>query len=130
MANPFVIYRSSAGSGKTYTLTKEYLKLAFKHPDYFKHILAVTFTNKATKEMKSRILSVLSDLVKGSHPLAYELKEATGFDDDQLKAQAQKILTSILHQYSYFSISTIDSFLSESYQGLCQGDGITGRLPH
>ena len=60
MAKTFSIYRSSAGSGKTRTLAKEYLKLALKfRADYFKYILAVTFTNKASQEMKDRILDYL-----------------------------------------------------------------------
>ena len=52
----FLIYKSSAGSGKTYTLAKNYIKLALKSPFNFKKILAVTFTNKAANEMKERIL--------------------------------------------------------------------------
>src|SRR5690606_37600158 len=65
---PFVIYKSSAGSGKTYTLTMEYLKLAMAHPHAFKQILAVTFTNKATKEMKAQILRVLERLMHTVNP--------------------------------------------------------------
>ncbi|HRG08825.1 MAG TPA: UvrD-helicase domain-containing protein, partial [Cyclobacteriaceae bacterium] len=62
MSKPFSIYRSSAGSGKTRTLAKQYLKLALRfRADYFKHILAVTFTNKSTQEMKDRILAYLDD---------------------------------------------------------------------
>lgn len=56
---PFIIYKSSAGSGKTYTLTLEYLKLALANPGAFRQILAVTFTNKATAEMKERIVKEL-----------------------------------------------------------------------
>ncbi len=65
LAQPFKIYSSSAGSGKTYTLTKEYLKLALQHdnPNYFRHILAITFTNDAASEMKERILLALKGFV-------------------------------------------------------------------
>ena len=126
MPQPFVVYRSSAGSGKTYTLTKEYIKLAFQEPDYFKHILAVTFTNKATKEMKSRVLSVLSSLAKGPHPLASELKKATGLDDDELRQRSRDILASILHNYSYFSISTIDSFFQKVIRAFAREMGLQG----
>ncbi|MEM8970358.1 MAG: UvrD-helicase domain-containing protein, partial [Bacteroidota bacterium] len=59
MEKPFVIYRSSAGSGKTYTLAREYLKLSLRHPQAYRNILAVTFTNKATQEMKGRVLQYL-----------------------------------------------------------------------
>ncbi len=126
MSKPFVIYRSSAGSGKTYTLTKEYLKLAFQRPDYFKHILAVTFTNKATKEMKVRILAVLTDLSKGPHPLTYELKESSGLGDIQLQQRARDILSEILHNYSYFSISTIDSFFQKVIRAFARETGLQG----
>jgi ATP-dependent exoDNAse (exonuclease V) beta subunit len=65
---PFIIYKSSAGSGKTYTLAMEYLKIALEQPFAFKNILAVTFTNKATQEMKERILEVLKRLVHTVDP--------------------------------------------------------------
>ncbi|MCP4147020.1 MAG: UvrD-helicase domain-containing protein, partial [bacterium] len=62
---PFVLYRSSAGSGKTYTLVKEYLKIALQNPEEFRTILAVTFTNKAAGEMKDRIMLSLKKLARG-----------------------------------------------------------------
>ena len=126
MPKPFVIYRSSAGSGKTYTLTKEYLKLAFREPSYFKYILAVTFTNKATKEMKIRILSVLEELTKGDHPLTSELMEAAGLTREQVPERASQILSSILHNYSYFSVSTIDSFFQRVIRAFAREMGLQG----
>src|SRR6187399_3408369 len=83
LTKPFTIYRSSAGSGKTRTLAKEYLKLALRHrADYFKHILAVTFTNKATQEMKDRILAYLDDFAhEKSTELSAELKKELNLDD-------------------------------------------------
>ena len=62
---PFLVYKSSAGSGKTYALSKNYIRLALKSTFYFKRILAVTFTNKAAEEMKSRILEMINDIKKG-----------------------------------------------------------------
>jgi ATP-dependent helicase/nuclease subunit A len=62
------IYRSSAGSGKTYTLVKEYLIIALQYPLQFSRILAITFTNKATAEMKSRIIGTLDELSSGKNP--------------------------------------------------------------
>src|SRR5690348_13123705 len=108
----FTIYRSSAGSGKTRTLAKEYLKLALSHrSDYFKHILAVTFTNKATQEMKDRILEYLDDFANARpNELAKELKKELGFDDLTFIQYAQETQSRILHSYSSFSISTIDAF--------------------
>ena len=61
----FTIYRSSAGSGKTFTLVKEYLKIVLRNPRDYQHILAITFTNKATEEMKTRILQELWDMADG-----------------------------------------------------------------
>lgn len=110
---PFVIYKSSAGSGKTYTLAMEYLKLALEHPFAFKNILAVTFTNKATKEMKERILEVLHRLtrqVDREETLDQALLNHLQLSEEALKVRAYEVLTTILHNYSDFSISTIDSF--------------------
>jgi len=111
MSNLF-IYQSSAGSGKTYKLAKEYLKLAFKYPGAFKNILAITFTNKATEEMKSRVLNFLSELSNDKNP---ELKSQLIEEGIKvnIKEQAEITLRNILHNYSDFSISTIDSFFNK-----------------
>jgi ATP-dependent exoDNAse (exonuclease V) beta subunit len=111
---PFILYKSSAGSGKTYTLTLEYLKLALQSPrSAYKQILAVTFTNKATQEMKERILSVLERLSKEVRPgefLDEELMKALDVSAAQLQSRARETLLYILHGYGYFAVSTIDSF--------------------
>ncbi|MCE3225811.1 MAG: helicase UvrD [Bacteroidetes bacterium] len=112
----FVVYKSSAGSGKTFTLVKEYLKLAL-HDDKklsynYKKILAVTFTNKAAAEMKQRVIDALKDItspdeLKGvGEILARELN--IGAED--LKKRSNFLLSHILHNYSDLSIGTIDSF--------------------
>ena len=89
----FKIYRSSAGSGKTYTLTKEYLKLALKSPLYFKSILAVTFTNKATQEMKTRIIQQLFALSQGKGgEMSAELIEATGLEPGAIRERPNRCL--------------------------------------
>ena len=59
MEKALTVYKASAGSGKTFTLASEYITLVVKNPQDYKKILAVTFTNKATQEMKTRILSQL-----------------------------------------------------------------------
>jgi len=113
---PFIIYKSSAGSGKTYTLTLEYLKLALKSPPAFKQILAVTFTNKATQEMKERILEELKRLrtqVNPDEKMDGELMRSLEVDEAGLKILAQQTLTAILHDYGRFSVSTIDSFFQK-----------------
>lgn len=110
---PFIIYKSSAGSGKTYTLTLEYLKIALAYPGAFRSILAVTFTNKATQEMKSRILEYLDRLsreVKSKEFLDQELMKHLRVDEDELRQRAKATLLDILHAYGYFSVSTIDAF--------------------
>ena len=111
--NKLVIYKSSAGSGKTFTLVKEFLKLALRSPQDYRHILAVTFTNKATAEMKGRIIRALTGLVKGTEPVIEKqlLEEGREQDIDyDIKEQAQRVLDNILHDYSNFSVLTIDSF--------------------
>ncbi len=116
----FIIYRSSAGSGKTFTLVKEYLKLALSDtavpPLYYRSVLAITFTNKASAEMKERILKSLREISSGNtspgtQTLATILGEDLKISTDILKQRANALLQDILHNYADFSISTIDSFV-------------------
>lgn len=116
---PFVVYKSSAGSGKTYTLVKEYLKIALNSPSpyTFKNILAITFTNKAAAEMKERVISALAKLSKEQNEEGYDagyvadIAEATGLTETDLSTRAKAVFEAILHNYSDFAISTIDSFV-------------------
>lgn len=105
----FLIYKSSAGSGKTYTLVKEYLKIVLKNPNDFRHTLAVTFTNKAAGEMKSRIVTKLKEIAEGKDKELEKKLIDEGVPSD-ISARAKKVLENILHKYSYFSVVTIDSF--------------------
>jgi len=108
------IYKASAGSGKTHTLTQEYLKLSFKYPDKFSRIIAVTFTNKASEEMKVRIIEELNNLIdKGAKSAHFKIIQQTypDFSEAQIINQALKIRDRVLHNYSNFAISTIDSFV-------------------
>ncbi|WP_300567458.1 UvrD-helicase domain-containing protein [Flavobacterium sp.] len=113
----FSIYNASAGSGKTYTLVKEYLKiiLTSKKDDAYKNILAITFTNKAVYEMKSRIIDSLFDFSKDqpsekSIHLMNDLTAEIGLSSFQIKNKAQSIIKNIIHNYAAFDISTIDKF--------------------
>ena len=111
----FIVYKSSAGSGKTFTLVKEYLKLALYNKNNltngYKSILAITFTNKAASEMKWRIIKGLKELGTGSNAMLCELiSKELDIDSIELKERASVVLTNILHNYSDFSIGTIDSF--------------------
>ncbi|MCC7301967.1 MAG: UvrD-helicase domain-containing protein [Bacteroidia bacterium] len=113
----FVVYRSSAGSGKTFTLVKEYLRLALDDahtpPSRYRSVNAITFTNKASAEMKERILLTLRRMQEG-HPgaevLTMMLEKELGLPQTILRQRVGVLLNSILHHYSDFSISTIDSF--------------------
>ena len=111
------ILRASAGSGKTYALTLNYLQLLLKgeSPTFFRSILAVTFTNKATKEMKERILSELEKLAAGETDkgMGKGLLEVLPIDAAELQKRAKAAMVEILHNYSYFSVSTIDSFFQK-----------------
>ncbi|MFY0598391.1 MAG: UvrD-helicase domain-containing protein [Cyclobacteriaceae bacterium] len=124
---PFHIYKSSAGSGKTYTLTKEYLKIALQRSGAFRQILGVTFTNKATEEMKSRIITVLRDISDGKNPpVQSELEEALKISSAQIKKVASSTLTDILHQYGRFSVVTIDSFFHQVIRSFAREMGLQG----
>lgn len=113
---PLTVYKSSAGSGKTFTLVKEYLKLVLLEPKDFKNILAITFTNKATEEMKRRILSALLAIAEGSEEAMFQtLKQelADRLDDKGIRSRANEAYELIIHNYGRFEISTIDSFFSK-----------------
>ena len=105
------IYKASAGSGKTFRLALEYLKIALANEWNYKNILAVTFTNKATTEMKERVIEELYVLAK-ERPSAYLaiLMNEMNLSSIEIADRARKSLKRILHDYSRFSISTIDSF--------------------
>lgn len=105
------IYKASAGSGKTFRLALEYLKIALANEWNYKNILAVTFTNKATTEMKERVIEELYVLAK-EQSSAYLpiLMDEMKLSAVEIADRAGKSLKRILHDYSRFSISTIDSF--------------------
>ena len=117
----FWVCRSSAGSGKTYNLVKQYLRLCLRedHPDRYARILAITFTNNAAAEMKKRILDRLHDFSHGTkltpkdgaYGLFQEIATDLGVDRYALEERAQKTLTHILHHYHRFAVSTIDAFI-------------------
>lgn len=105
------IYKASAGAGKTHKLTGEYINLLFGDPYAYKHILAVTFTNKATDEMKGRIVEELYNLAANERSdYLNELVKRVGKDEKYIRKVARETLIKILHDYSLFSISTIDRF--------------------
>ncbi|MCK4746288.1 MAG: UvrD-helicase domain-containing protein, partial [Bacteroidales bacterium] len=126
--SPLHVYKASAGSGKTFALTMEYLRLLFQHPDRYRHILAVTFTNKAAGEMKQRILGRLYAL---SRPGASKdmdemalLMKSTGMDEADIGKKAGELLRTILNDYSGFSVGTIDKFFQSVIRAFTREIGI------
>ncbi len=124
----FVVYQASAGSGKTYTLAKEYIRLCLmyypKDPFIYRKILGITFTNKAVNEMKERILLFLEMLSSGE-PVDL-LKELSEFvDESEIPVRSKEILDLIHHDYSNFSIYTIDSL----FQRIIQSFAIDLKIP-
>ena len=113
----FSIYNASAGSGKTFTIVKEYLKVLFRSysKDTFKHILAITFTNKAVGEMKTRIIDKLSLFASEAFLTVQDdtfdaICNELSMQPQQLHQRSKMLLQSIIHNYAAFDISTIDGF--------------------
>ena len=121
------IMKASAGSGKTYNLAKTYISLLLKNDDRYayKHILAVTFTNKATDEMKSRILKELHVLAvtPDKSPYLKEFMESMGKTMEELSVKAQCVIRDILHDYSAFAVSTIDKFFQQTLRAFAREIG-------
>lgn len=121
------VYRASAGAGKTHKLTGEYLKLLFAHPGAYRRILAVTFTNKATDEMKNRIIEELHHLASGRKSSFIELLSVThSLSEETVRKEAKKILIRILHDYAAFNISTIDRFFQQTMRAFTREIGLQG----
>jgi len=111
----FKVVRASAGSGKTYSLVKEFLLLALKtkSADYYKNILAITFTNAAAAEMKERVILRLKEIaakVEVNNSLHQELVQTLNISPEELQARSAATYKHILHNYGQLSIQTIDGF--------------------
>ncbi len=119
------IYSASAGSGKTFQLTRIYLTRLFRSRYNYRKILAVTFTNKATAEMKNRILDQLYRLANGqnSEYLNHLIKD-TGRNEEEIRNEATELLFSVLHDFSRFSISTIDTFFQKVIRSFARETGL------
>ena len=125
------IYKASAGSGKTFTLSVEYIKLLIKDPQSYRSTLAVTFTNKATEEMKLRILSQLYgiwELLPDSKSYIDKIKEDLDVTEEYMSERAGIALHNIVHNYSYFRIETIDSFFQSVLRNLARELDLTANL--
>ncbi len=127
-SNRLKVYSASAGSGKTFSLTVEYVGKLLKNPYAYKSILAVTFTNKATAEMKNRILSTLWALVYAPSAVQNEIDKIKGEKgaslSDKERENARLALTCILHDYDHFRIETIDSFFQRILRNMAREIGV------
>ncbi len=128
---PLTVYKASAGSGKTFTLASEYIRLLVENPQQYRSILAVTFTNKATEEMKMRILSQLYGIWKqldDSRDYTRHICEMTGYDMQLVSERSGIALHNLLHHYSYFRVSTIDTFFQSVLRNLARELELTANL--
>lgn len=122
-----IVYRASAGSGKTYTLALKYISLALKSGSKgFTHVLAVTFTNKATEEMKDRILENLYGLSRGLDANFLEdVKEITKLSEQEIQRKSTEMLCYIMNDFDHFRVETIDSFFQSLLTNLAFELGLT-----
>ncbi len=122
-ASELLVFKASAGSGKTFTLAVEYIKLLIINPAAYRNILAVTFTNKATTEMKERILGQLFGIAIGDPSSDAYLKvvcEGLSMTPEEVRSQAHKALSLLIHDYSRFRVETIDSFFQSVMRNLAR----------
>ena len=130
-SHALTIYKASAGSGKTFTLSIEYIKLLILNPQSYRSTLAVTFTNKATEEMKLRILSQLYGIWKllpDSRSYIDKIKNDLEVSENYMSERAGIALRNIVKNYSYFRIETIDSFFQSVLRNLARELDLTANL--
>ena len=131
VTKPLTVYKASAGSGKTFRLAVEYIKLVVRDPQSYRHILAVTFTNKATEEMKMRILSQLYGLWKQLPDSQTYMKcvcDELQLEPPFVSQQAGLALKNLLHNYNYFRVETIDTFFQSVLRNLARELDLTANL--
>ena len=132
----FKVYQASAGSGKTYTIVKEYLALCLKNKTAtakFSQILAITFTNMAANEMKAKIVKHLvsiinSDLNTPPKDMEADLIDELGISRPILKENAQLLFSNIIHNYSNFFICTIDAFVQKLARSFAKDLGLPSQF--
>ena len=128
---PLTVYKASAGSGKTFTLATEYIRLLVENPQCYRNILAVTFTNKATEEMKMRILSQLYGIWKQlpeSNNYLKNIQEKTGLAPNVISERAGLALNNLTHNYNYFRVETIDTFFQSVLRNMARELDLTTNL--
>lgn len=123
MKEQLTVFKASAGSGKTFRLAVEYIKLLIRNPLSYKHTLAVTFTNKATAEMKNRIVSQLYGIANRcalSEPYLKAVVNELGVSEFVVRENARVALNNLLHDYNYFKVQTIDTFFQSVLRNLAR----------
>ena len=128
---PLTVYKASAGSGKTFTLATEYIRLLVENPQSYRNILAVTFTNKATEEMKMRILCQLYGIWKKlpeSDNYLNNIKQKTGLAPNVISERAGIALNNLTHNYNYFRVETIDTFFQSVLRNMARELDLTTNL--
>ena len=128
---PLTVYKASAGSGKTFTLATEYIRLLVENPQSYRNILAVTFTNKATEEMKMRILSQLYGIWKQlpeSDNYLQNIQKKTGLAPNVISERAGLALNNLTHNYNYFRVETIDTFFQSVLRNMARELDLTTNL--
>ena len=131
MVKPLTVYKASAGSGKTFTLATEYISLLVENPMNYRTILAVTFTNKATEEMKMRILSQLYGIWKqlpDSDKYLKKVQEKTGLNAEVISQRAGIGLSNLLNNYNFFRVETIDTFFQSILRNMARELDLTTNL--
>ncbi len=131
MVKPLTVYKASAGSGKTFALAVQYIKLVVQNPQAYRNILAVTFTNKATEEMKTRILSQLYGIWKqlpDSDVYLREVCHALDASPQFVSQRAGIALSLLLHNYNHFRVMTIDTFFQSVLRNLARELDLTTNL--
>lgn len=135
MNNGVIIYNALAGTGKTFNLVANYIAMAIKNGNFrdFECILAITFTNAATKEMKDRIIDVLSNIDNDNNKAYLEAIKQNYYSlynqkitDNEIIERSKNLLSSIIHNYSFFNISTIDSFFQVVLKNIAKELSIDG----
>ena len=133
MDKNFKVFQASAGSGKTYTIIKEYLKRCLKSEndiDNFRNILAITFTNASANDMKAKILQKLKEIISGDKDAASMVSDLTkelAISEEELTKNAQLLQTRIIHDYSSFCVSTIDSFVQKLVRPFARDLGLSSQ---
>ena len=131
MVKPLTVYKASAGSGKTFALAVQYIKLVVQNPQAYRNILAVTFTNKATEEMKTRILSQLYGIWKqlpDSDIYMQEVCQKLDASPEFVSQRAGIALELLLHNYNHFRVMTIDTFFQSVLRNLAHELDLTANL--